>query len=338
MKYIILLFISFIVLKVYNKLFLKIQLQKILENGIADYIIYKNPYVETKNTNYNIDYTRLYSEKVSEYMSYFALLPKDYDRSKEYPALILLHGINDKANFWNEKARLGETYYKLLEENQIEPMILILPESGDNGKSWYTNWYKTPNKKYEDFFIQDFLEELTVRYKIKKFAISGFSMGGYGALKLSLKNLDKFISVSSFAGALNFPRLFISELKGVGLLRLLKMTPLLTRSENSKQFSKVFGEELKNMRKENVYYLLRKVCKSNINEIKKVKFLLSVGDKDNSSYTMLYQWEDVLWEMKKRDLNYKARIVKGEGHFWTYVEKELPYVLKFHSDSFEEAK
>ena len=48
--------------------------------------------------------------------------------------------------------------------------------------------------------------------------------------------------------------------------------------------------------------------------------------------------EDVLWEMKKRNLNYKARIIKGEGHYWSYVEKELPYVLKFHSDNFMEAK
>ena len=111
----------------------------------------------------------------------------------------------------------------------------------------------------------------------------------------------------------------------------------MTRSANSKHFTLVFGEELKNIRRENVYYILRQKCKSNLNEVKKIKFLLSVGEKDNSSYTMLYQWEDVLWEMKKQNLDYKARIIKGEGHFWTYVEKELPYVLTFHSDSFKEA-
>ena len=216
-------------------------------------------------------------------------------------------------------------------------MILILPESGSNGKSWYTNWYKQNNKKYEDFFMGEFLENIKKTYKISKFSIGGFSMGGYGSLKFSLKNLDSFVSVSSLAGAINFPRLFISELKGLGILRILKTNFLMTRSANSKHFTLVFGEELKNIRRENVYYILRQKCKSNLNEVKKIKFLLSVGEKDNSSYTMLYQWEDVLWEMKKQNLNYKARIVKGEGHFWTYVEKELPYVLTFHSDSFKEA-
>ena len=338
MKLLILLVIAILLLKVYNILFLKIQLHKILKNRIADYIIYDTPQHQIVETDYNVDYTKLYSEKVSEDMSYFTLLPKDYDKSKSYPALILLHGVHDKASYWNEKAKLGEIYYRLLEEKLIEPMILVLPESGDNGKSWYTNWYKEENKKYEDFFIEDFLEELKKRYKINSFAITGFSMGGYGSLKLALKHIDKFVSVSSLAGALNLPRLFASELKGLGLLRLLKVSSLITRTENSKQFAKVFGEDFKNVRKENVYYILRKKCKSDIENVKKIKFLLSVGDKDNSSYTMLYQWEDVLWEMKKRDLNYKARIVKGEGHFWTYVEKELPYLLKFHSDSFGEVK
>jgi len=338
MKIIILIITGILLLKIYNIVFLKIQLHNIIKNGIADYIVYTGPQINTPDTEYNVDYTKIYSEKVSEDMSYFALLPKDYDKSKDYPALILLHGVHDKAYYWNEKAKLGEIYYKLLEEKVIEPMILILPESGDDGKSWYTNWYKEENKKYEDFFIEDLLEELKKRYKIKSFAISGFSMGGYGSLKLALKHLDKFVSVSSLAGAINLPRLFASELKGLGLLRLLKVSSLITRTENSKQFAKVFGEDFKNVRKENVYYILRKKCKSDIEEVKKVKFLLSVGDKDNSSYTMLYQWEDVLWEMKKRNLHYKARIVKGEGHFWTYVEKELPYVLKFHSDNFLEVK
>lgn len=338
MKILALLILAFLALKIYNKIFLKIQLQNILKNKIADYIIYETPTLQVSSTDYNVDYTKIYSEKVSEDMPYFALLPKDYVKGKSYPAVIFLHGIHDKASYWNEKARLGEIYYKLLDEKQIEPMILILPESGDDGKSWYTNWYKDENKKYEDFFTEDFLEELKTRYNISSFAISGFSMGGYGSLKLALKHLDKFVSVSSLAGAINLPRLFVSELKGLGLLRLLKVSSMITRTENTRQFAKVFGEDFKNVRTENVYYILRKKCKNDIDNVKKLKILLSVGDKDNSSYTMLYQWEDVLWEMKKRNLDYKARIVKGEGHFWSYVEKELPYVLKFHSDNFAEVK
>ena len=337
MIYVLGLIVMFATLKLYNKIFLKIQLHEILKLGIADYIVYENNLIETIKNNYNTHYNEIYSDKVSENMSYYTILPRDYDENKTYPALILLHGVNDKACDWTEKARLGEIYYKLLEEGNIEPMILILPESGSNGKSWYTNWYKQNNKKYEDFFMGEFLENIKKTYKISKFSIGGFSMGGYGSLKFSLKNLDSFVSVSSLAGAINFPRLFISELKGLGILRILKTNFLMTRSANSKHFTLVFGEELKNIRRENVYYILRQKCKSNLNEVKKIKFLLSVGEKDNSSYTMLYQWEDVLWEMKKQNLNYKARIVKGEGHFWTYVEKELPYVLTFHSDSFKEA-
>ncbi|MBN2838096.1 MAG: hypothetical protein JXM74_05015 [Fusobacteriaceae bacterium] len=305
--------------------------------GIAEYISYENNIIEVIKDNYNLNYDKIFSDKISEEIAYYTLLPRDYDSSKSYPLLIFLHGMNDTALDWIDKAKLGEIFYKLLEENRIMPMILIIPESGQNGKSWYTNWYKQSNKRYEDFFVIDLLAHLKNSYKVDSFSISGFSMGGYGSLKLALKNLNTFISVSSLAGAINFPRLFFSELKGLGLLRILKTNFFMTRSSNGKHFTKVFGEELKNIRKENVYYILRQKCKSNSQEVKKMRFLLSVGEKDNSNYTMLYQWEDVLWEMKKRELNYKARIIKNEGHFWSYVEKELPYVLTFHSDSIKEA-
>ena len=70
-----------------------------------------------------------------------------------------------------------------------------------------------------------------------------------------------------------------------------------------------------------------------------MKYLVKefINEKYTKAVNILKDREDVLWEMKKQNLNYKARIVKGEGHFWTYVEKELPYVLTFHSDSFKEA-
>ena len=62
-----------------------------------------------------------------------------------------------------------------------------------------------------------------------------------------------------------------------------------------------------------------------------MSYLLSVGEKDNTFYTMLYQWTDVVGEMEKRDLDYKGRLVKNEEHTWDYVKKELPSILRFHS-------
>lgn len=337
MKYFFLLFFIFLTVKLYNIIFLRIQLYQFIQKGTAKYINYSDDYKVNMNLGiFDMVYHTVSSLNVFEKMDYFSILPKDYNKEKSYPVLILLHGFKDKGVFWNEKANLINIYYDLLEKNEIEPMILIVPESGYDGKSWYTNWYKQEDKKYEDYFAKDLIESIKKNYNTNKFAICGFSMGGYGSLKLALKNLDLFVSVSSLAGAINFPRLFVTELKGIGLLRLFKTHSIMTRSEGSKHFSNVFGEEFKNLRKENVYYILRKKCKSNLEDIKKIKFLLSVGEKDNSTYTMLYQWEDVLSEMEKRNLNYIARIVKNEGHYWSYVEKELPFVLKFHSNSFLE--
>lgn len=338
MFYLIIFLLFLVSIKIYNYVFLKIQLNHFLKNNIAEYIVPLESKELCDDFKYNIDENEIYSDKILETLKYYTLLPDNYDKKKKYPLLILLHGINDSPLNWEEKANLGKIYYSLLKKKQIIPMILVLPESGFNGKSWYTNWYKEENKRYEDFFILDLLDELKNKYNVNSFGITGFSMGGYGALKLALKNLDKFISVSSFAGAINFPRLIFSELKGLGLLRNLKINFLLTRSSNGKHFATVFGKEFKNVRKENVYYILRKKSKEDFENLKKMKFLLSVGEKDNSDYTMLYQWEDVIWEMNKRKLSYKARIVKNEEHRWSYVEKELPAILKFHSNSFMEEK
>jgi S-formylglutathione hydrolase FrmB len=325
-------------IKLYNKLFLRYELKKALNNTKVDYINYDN-YIEKKvEKKLNIKKIEFKSKTVCEKMSYHILYPPKYDANKTYPVLYMLHGLRDQAVFWVEKAKLGEIYYDMLEKGQIEEMVIILPESGFEGRAWYSNWISNPNRRYEDYFSSELIEHAERDIKVSKRGISGFSMGGYGALKLSLKHLNLFSSVSSFAGAINFPRLFITELKGLGLLKHMKTNRYMTKSDDSRHFARVFGQKMKFFRNENVYNILRKKVKHNLKELKKLEFLLSVGEKDNTFYTMLYQWEDVIGEMEKRGLSYRGRLVKDAEHTWSYVERELPAILTFHSKSFKGEK
>ncbi len=321
--------------KIYNRVFLRFQLRKTLKDTKVEYINYDN-YVEKEiKRKININKFSFKGKSVIEEMSYHIIFPKNYNENKSYPVLYMLHGLRDESIFWVEKAKLGEIYYELLEKGQIEPMLLVLPESGFEGRSWYTNWRTEEGRRYEDYFTKDLVEEVEGRFKCSKRGITGFSMGGYGAVKLGLKYLGLYSSISSFAGAINFPRLFITELKGLGLLKHMRTNKFMTKTEDSKHFARVFGNKLKFFRNENVYNILRKVVRHNLDSLKKVEFLLSVGEKDNSFYTMLYQWEDVIGEFEKRNLKYQGRLVKDAEHTWSYVEKELPAVLKFHSDKFK---
>jgi S-formylglutathione hydrolase FrmB len=79
-----------------------------------------------------------------------------------------------------------------------DPFIVVIPNAfnGYDG-SWYTNSIATGN--WEDYVVQDLIDYIDANYRTlanrENRGISGFSMGGYGALKLAMKHPDKFSAV-----------------------------------------------------------------------------------------------------------------------------------------------
>lgn len=293
-------------------------------------INYHNYIPKSRSSKLKLIKNIINTESVDELMVYYVILPPNYNESKKYPTLYFLHGLRDSALSWVEEAKILEIYEDLINKEEIEEMILILPESGAEGKSWYTNWKNNPHKRYEDYFLNDLIEDVDNKFNtdINKRGISGFSMGGYGAFKLALKQPKLFKTVGSFAGAINFPRLFLPFLKRLGIFKLVHIKRI---NENAAHIRTVFGRKLKYTDKENVYNLLNINIKNNYNQIKNMAFYLSVGEMDNTVYTMFQQWKDLVYRMDKHDLNYEAKLVRNEIHRWEYVEKELANVLKFHS-------
>lgn len=335
MKYFIYIIIIIFLIKIYDKLYLKLQILKVIKKKRISHVSYENYIDINRHVDLYTENFEISSNFVKEKMDGLILLPNNYDKNKKYPCLYLLHGLRDDCKSWIDKAKLGEIYYELLENKEITEMILILPNSGFNGRSWYTNWLSEEKRAYENYFIKELMPYIDKKFNINSRAIGGFSMGGYGAFKLALKNLNSFTSVSSLAGAINFPRFFFPELKGLGIFKHLSINRLMTKSEDSMHLAYIFGKKMKAFRQENVYNILRKAKKNNFEDLKKLKFFLSVGDKDNTFYTMLYQWIDIVGELDKRKLSYYGHLVKNEEHTWAYVEKELRSVLKFHSDKFK---
>jgi S-formylglutathione hydrolase FrmB len=316
------------------KLYRKQKILKILKFKNVEIINYKDYIPKKRESALAIKKHKIKSDLVSEVMDYYVILPNNYDNMKKYPVLFFLHGLGDSAIDWIEKAKLLESYDTLINNNKIKDMILVLPESGANGRSWYTNWYNISNKKYEDFFTDELINDIQKKYNIdtNNMGVTGFSMGGYGAYKLALKHLDKYKSIASLAGAINFPRLFSRLLKGFGLLKHLKLSD---KNQELRNLRKIFGKKIRYSNNENVFTLLKRKMNENIELVKSKYFYLSVGEYDNKGYTMLLQWEDIVEHMEKHHLNYEARLVKGEGHRWEYVEKEIESVLLFHSKHFD---
>ncbi len=136
-------------------------------------------------------------------VSYCALLPPSFDSqpAKKFPALYFLHGLNQDQTFlvssgaWNiiEDAQ---------EQKRIGEFVVITPQA-DN--SFYIN-SKDHRVRYEDFFVHDFIPQMEKHFHLMTTrngrAISGVSMGGYGALRTAFKYPQMFVSVSAHMPAL----------------------------------------------------------------------------------------------------------------------------------------
>lgn len=116
-------------------------------------------------------------------------LPAQYDKTKTYPFLYLLHGYEtsdqngrfDKC--WLEKgnaSRIADDYQKA---NGV-PMVIVMPNGLDK-------FYMSDG--YEEYFEDELMAAVEEEYKGNgKRAIAGLSMGGYGTVYHALKYPSKF--------------------------------------------------------------------------------------------------------------------------------------------------
>jgi len=128
------------------------------------------------------------------------LLPDGYkeEADKRYPAVYLLHGYGGDYREWE---RFG-----VVEESAKLPVIIVMPE-GD--KSFYVNHHEDSKGRWEDYITKEVVEFADKTYRTiavrEARAISGLSMGGYGALVLGLRHPELFASAASHSGALGVP-------------------------------------------------------------------------------------------------------------------------------------
>lgn len=135
---------------------------------------------------------------------YCIVLPAsfDTDKAKRFSILYELHGLGDNEQFlvhsglWNLVEDLWEGSSKLKE-------FLIATPAG--GASFYIN-SKDGKVRYEAFLLQEFFPFMEKRYRVSpgraNRAISGVSMGGYGALHLAFGHPQLFSAVSAHSAAL----------------------------------------------------------------------------------------------------------------------------------------
>ena len=86
-------------------------------------------------------------------------------------------------------------------------LVLVMPEGGS---SYYTNAVDPAQDRYEDYIVQDLIRDVESRFPVatgrSNRAITGVSMGGFGAVKLALRHPDLFAFVGGMSSAIDVPR------------------------------------------------------------------------------------------------------------------------------------
>ena len=115
--------------------------------------------------------------------------------------LYFLHGLGDneqtlfKSGGW-------DVIQDLSRQGKISDFLVVTPEGR---RSFYIN-SADGRVRYSDFFIREFIPYIESHYSIRRErsarAISGVSMGGYGALRFAFAYPERFSSVSAQSAAL----------------------------------------------------------------------------------------------------------------------------------------
>ncbi len=136
---------------------------------------------------------------------YNVYLPADYDNSKKYNLIYMLHGAEDahRHNAWIAKGVAYQTLNMAIASKSIEPTIVVFPDGSPEGRdSWYIN---SRVFNMQDAFEQELFVHIEKQYPIKEgreyHSIGGLSMGGYGALRFGLCNPEYFGSAFALSPA-----------------------------------------------------------------------------------------------------------------------------------------
>lgn len=268
-----------------------------------------------------IDCNALNSRILAETVHYCVLLPSGYDavasKSTTYPVLYFLHGLGE-----NEQTLFKTGGWNLVEDlrqqHKIADFLIVTPEAK---ASFYVN-SADGKVRYSDFFLHEFLPYIESRYRIRRSrhsrAISGISMGGYGALRFAFAYPEIFSAVSAQSAALMTasPQELNSTMhSGTPLGRLL---------------GPVFGDPINVAHwGENDPFVL---AKKNRLAISKVAIYFNCGRDDE------YQFENgaeaLHRQLDSEGIKHEYQLYPGD-HSASYFLDHLGEVMQFHSHQFE---
>ena len=264
-----------------------------------------------------IDCSAINGRILKRVVHYCVYLPSGYDAAQQpYPVVYLLHGLGD-----NERTLFNSGGWTLLDDlrkqHRMGDFLIVAPEGW---RSFYIN-SADGRFRYSDFFLQEFIPHIESKYRIRKGrsarAISGISMGGYGAMRFAFAHPDLFSAVSAQSAALmtETPKqLDAAGHTGMPLTGVLDL---------------VFGKpiDVAHWNANNPFLLARK----NAVQVRKLAIYFNCGQEDNYGFekgaAALHE------ELSKEGIKHEYHAYPGD-HSVTYFLSHFAEVMEFHSRAF----
>jgi S-formylglutathione hydrolase FrmB len=239
--------------------------------------------------------------------------PNSYSKSKDkFAVLYLLHGAYGHFDDWLKKTPNKNTVKDLADQYNI---IIVMPEG--ETFSFYLDSPISKQSQFETYITKEVISKIDATYRTiankNGRVISGLSMGGHGALYLSVKNPELFCAAGSMSGVADMSSVFSPE-------SLEKMKPLI---------SPILGDKIT---QENVFENYSVLGKLRELKANKIPLIIDCGV------------DDFLIE-SNRELH--RRLVynkipheyteKPGAHTWEYWQNSLPFHVLFFNTIFKKS-
>ena len=259
----------------------------------------------------------LESELMGSAVRYSVYLPPDYERSeRRYPIVYLLHGFDGDETAWIQRGEIDRLLDDAIARGTVPPMIVVMP---DGNQSWYVD-AADGSSPWESMFLQELMPQVEDAYRVRRErryrGIAGLSMGGFGALTLSMRYPDLFsgavalsagvITESLLLGAERYDEVFALPFGRAGAAGQDRLTDHWRAREPSEIVVSTAPEQLRS-----------------------VRYWIDCGDDD----FLTTQNGELHARMLEHEIPHEYRVRNG-GHTWKYWRDGIIPGLAFVGRSF----
>ena len=255
------------------------------------------------------------SKVLARAVPYCIVLPASFDaqKARTFPVLYFLHGLGDNEQFFVHSGAWN-LVEDMREKGQLKDFLIATP---DARSTFYVD-ARDGKERYEDFLLLEFFPYVEKHYRVTagraNRAISGISMGGYGALYLAFRHPQLFSSVSAHSAAL-----------------IVRLPTFLAGAQPNSPRARVLGGAFGNPPDAVFWQEHSPIVMARAANLARLHIYFDCGDQDDFGFEVGAIALDKI--MNTRHIPHEFHIYPGR-HDPAYFSEHLPASLVFHSQLF----